>query len=116
MQENRKMSAETVRTEYAHVVCTPGVVGGEPRIADHRTRVRDVVAARDLRGYSPEEIAGSVYPELTLAQVYAALAYYEDHRDEIDQAGEAEAVTAAEFVKSHPDLVCDRRPRDATPG
>ena len=69
-----------------------------------------------LRGYSPEEIAGSVYPELTLAQVYAALAYYEDHRDEINEAGEAEAATAAEFVKSHPDLVCDRRPRDATPG
>ena len=69
---------------------------------------------RDVRGYSPEEIAGSVYPELTLAQVYAALAYYEDHRDEIDQAGEAEAVTAAEFVKNHPDLVCDRRPKDAT--
>ena len=106
------MSSETVRTEYAHIVCTPGVVGGEPRIADRRIRVRDIVAARDLRGFSPEEIAGSVYPDVTLAQVYAALAYYEDHRDEIDQAAKSEAGTAAEFLKNHPDLACDRRPKD----
>ena len=59
---------------------------GEPRIAEHRIRVRDVVAARDLGGYTPEEIAASVYPSLTLAQVYAALAYYEDHRAEIDHS------------------------------
>jgi uncharacterized protein (DUF433 family) len=76
----------TIKTEYAHIVCTPGVVGGEPRIAEHRIRVRDVVAARDLGGYTPEEIAASVYPSLTLAQVYAALAYYEDHRAEIDHS------------------------------
>jgi hypothetical protein len=68
------------------------------------------VAARDLRGYSPEEIAGSVYPDLTLAQVYAALAYYEDHRDDIDQAAKSEANSTAEFLKKHPDLAHDRRP------
>jgi uncharacterized protein (DUF433 family) len=44
-------------------------------------RVRDIVAARDLGGMAPEEIAANVYPALTLAQVYAAWAYYEDHRD-----------------------------------
>lgn len=107
------MNSETVRTEYAHIVCTPGVVGGEPRIADHRIRVRDIVAARDFRGFSPEEIAGIVYPHLTLAQVYAALAYYEDHRHEIDQATEAETEASAEFLKNHPELACDRRPKEA---
>jgi uncharacterized protein (DUF433 family) len=106
------MSSETIRTEYAHIVCTPGVVGGEPRIADRRIRVRDIVAARDRRGFSPEEIAGSVYPELTLAQVYAALAYYEDHRDEIDRATASEAGIAAKFLKNHPELASDRRPKD----
>ena len=108
------MSAETVPTEYAHIVCTLGVVGGEPRVAGHRIRVRDIVAARDLCGDSPETIAGSVYPDLTLAQVYAALAYYEDHRDEIQLAGEAESAAAAEFLQEHPELACDLRPEDAT--
>ncbi len=106
------MNPDTVHTEYAHIVRTPGVVGGEPRIADRRIRVRDIVAARDLRGHSPEEIAGSVYPDLTLAQVYAALAYYEDHRDEIDQTAVSEASKAAEFLSKHPTLVCDRRPEN----
>ena len=71
----------TTKTEYAHIVCTPGVLGGKPRVAGHRIRVSDIAAARDLRGFSPEEIAATLYPDLTLAQVYAALAYYEDHRD-----------------------------------
>lgn len=102
--------AVTIKTEYAHIVRTPGVVGGEPRIAEHRIRVRDVVAARDLGGYTPEEIAASVYPSLTLAQVYAALAYYEDHRDEIDRRGEQEAEYVEQFLQQQPNLVRDVRP------
>ena len=39
---------ETTRTEYPHIVRTPGVLGGQARIADHRIRVRDVVAAHNL--------------------------------------------------------------------
>ena len=100
----------TTKTEYAHVVCTPGVVGGEARIAGHRVRVRDIVAARDLGGLAPEEIAASVYPDLTLAQVYAGLAYYEDHRDEIDRAFEDEAEFVDDFARRHPDLLRDLRP------
>jgi uncharacterized protein (DUF433 family) len=58
-------------------------VGGEPRIDGTRIRVRDVVLVRDVQALTPEEIVASVYPHLSLAQVYAALAYYEDHREEI---------------------------------
>jgi len=68
------MAEARTKTDYVHTVCTLGVVGGEPRIAGHRIRVRDIVAARDLGGLTPEEIAASVYPELTLAEVYSALA------------------------------------------
>ena len=78
--------ASTIQTEYAHIVHTPGLLGGEARIDGKRIRVRDVMAARDLGGMTPEEIASTAYPSLTLAQVYAALAYYEDHRAEIDGA------------------------------
>jgi uncharacterized protein (DUF433 family) len=97
----------TVKTEYAHVVRTPGVVGGEPRIDGHRIRVRDVVAARDLGGFSPEEIVATVYPSVTLAQVYAALAYYEDHRDEIDRLREAESSFVHQWLEDHPELARD---------
>jgi hypothetical protein len=35
------------------------------------------------RGWSAEEIVVQ-YPYLTLAEIHAALAYYHDHREEID--------------------------------
>jgi uncharacterized protein (DUF433 family) len=92
-------------TEYAHIVYTPGILSGEARIEGHRIRVRDVVAARDLGGLTPEEIAATAYPVLTLAQIYAALAYYEDHREEIDHAFESEARFVEEFRREHPELV-----------
>ena len=104
------MSEVGIKTEYVHIVRTPGVVDGEPRIAGRRIRVRDIVAARDLRGLTPEEIAASVYPELTLAEVYCALAYYEDHRDEIEQATRRESQFVRRFLKAHPRLVRDVRP------
>jgi len=86
------MSAEptTTTTEYAHIVCTPGIVSGEPRIADTRIRVRDIVLARDNQAATPEEIVATIYPQLSLAQVYAALAYYEDHRTEVDALQQSE--------------------------
>lgn len=96
-------------TGYAHIVMTPGVLGGEPRIDGHRIRVRDIVLARDRAGHSAEEIASTVYPQLTLAQVYSALAYYEDHREEIDAAGEREASAIEQFRSQHPELVTDLR-------
>ena len=104
------MADASTKTQYRHIVRTPGVVGGEPRIDGHRIRVRDIVAARDLGGLLPEEIAANVYPELTLAQVYAALAYYEDHRGDIDQATQNEAQFVEQFLKDHPQLARDVRP------
>jgi uncharacterized protein (DUF433 family) len=104
------MAETSTKTEYSHIVCTPGVVGGEPRVDGHRIRVRDIVAARDLGGLTPEEIAASVYPGLTLAQVYSSLAYYEDHRNEIDQAMQQEAQFVEQFLNDHPQLARDVRP------
>ena len=102
------MAETSTRTEYSHIVRTPDVCGGEPRIDGHRIRVRDIVAARDLGGLTPEEIAASVYPGLTLAQVYSSLAYYEDHHDEIDQASERSAVTSSS--ERHPHRASNVRP------
>jgi len=92
----------TTTTEYAHIVRTPGIVGGEPRIAKTRIRVRDVVLARDSQAVTPEEIVATIYPHLSLAQVYAALAYYEDHRAEVDALQQIENDLVDELRKSPP--------------
>jgi len=99
----------TIRTQYAHIVHQQGVMGGEARIDGHRIRVRDVVAARDLGGLTPEEIVASVYPTLSLAEVYSALAYYEDHRAEIDGAFDEESAFVEAFFQEHPSFVRDVR-------
>jgi len=102
-------TAPTIPTEFAHIVCTPDVLGGEPRIDGHRIRVRDVAVARDIDGFSPQEIVQSVYPSLKLAEVYAALAYYEDHREEINLLAAAEAEFVEQFKAQHPNMVRDQR-------
>jgi uncharacterized protein (DUF433 family) len=71
------------------------VCGGKPRIAGHRIRVQDVYVWHEKMGYSPEEIVAR-FPQLSLAKVYAALAYYFDHQEEIQQhIREAEAFVNA---------------------
>lgn len=51
-------------------------------IVGTRIRVQDIYADSELHGMTPDEIAAG-YPQLTLAQVHAALAYYFDHAEEI---------------------------------
>ena len=78
----------TVKTLDQHIEITPGVAGGKPRIAGHRITVQNVVIWHEWLGHSADEIATEY--NLTLADVYAALAYYYDHRPEIDQAIKAD--------------------------
>ncbi len=66
-----------------HITKTPGVCGGRACIAGHRIRVTDIVVWHEKRGYSPDEIV-DMFPDITLADVYAALAYYFDNRQEIE--------------------------------
>lgn len=78
---------------------------GEPRLDGHRIRVRDIVAMRDGCGHTPEQIVELDYPHLTLAQVYAALAYAEDHRDELALLAAQEKEIVGDFKTSHPQLI-----------
>ena len=64
------------------IVSTPGTCGGRPRIAGTRMSVRSI--AIDYKaGMTPEKIAEE-FPHLTLAQIYAGLAYYYANQDQID--------------------------------
>ncbi|HEX3599803.1 MAG TPA: DUF433 domain-containing protein [Lacipirellulaceae bacterium] len=76
-----------------HIETNPNKCGGKPCIAGTRIRVWDVHVWHHLRGQSPEQIITD-FPQLTLADVHAALAHYFDHRDEIQQ----QMKEAEEFV------------------
>ena len=91
-------------TSYAHIEKDPKACGGKARIEGTRIRVLDVVAAAEHLALSPDEICDQ-YPELTLAQVHSALAYYYDHRDEIRADFESERKAADRFKSDHPDQV-----------
>ena len=76
------MSTVFARMEKSHIQRTPGVCGGKPCIAGTRIRVQDIYQWHEKQGKSPDEIVSS-FPQLQLADVYAALAFFWDHRDEI---------------------------------
>jgi uncharacterized protein (DUF433 family) len=65
-----------------HISRTPGIQGGKACIAGHRIRVMDVVIWQEDLSMSPDEIVAA-YPEITLSDVHAALAYYFDNVEEI---------------------------------
>jgi uncharacterized protein (DUF433 family) len=66
-----------------HIEISPGICGGKPRIAGTRIKVQDIVVWTELGESADEIVVG--HPHLTLADVYAALTYYYDNQDRIDQ-------------------------------
>ncbi len=71
------------KTLDQHIAITPGIAGGKPRIAGHRITVQNIVIWHERMDKSVDEIATDY--DLALADIYAALAYYFDHRAEIDR-------------------------------
>ena len=69
-------------TQYRYLTNVPGVRSGRTIIEGTRIGVHDVIAVI-INGASVDDVCRS-YPDVTRAQVYACLAYYEDHRPEID--------------------------------
>ena len=92
---------------YPHITSNPR---GVPCIDETRHRVMDIVADHVAHGYSAGQIVEQ-YPDLTPAQVHAALTYYYDHQAELDAALMA-SYTQAEHARRHhiphPKLVAAR--------
>jgi uncharacterized protein (DUF433 family) len=89
-----------------HIEATPGIAGGRPRIAGHRITVQDIAIWHERLGKSADEIAADY--NLSLADVYAALAYYYDHRSEIDEAIHADETLVAELRRHSRSKLQDR--------
>ena len=78
---------------------TPDTCGGQLRIAGTRVTVNQI-AVWYLQGYTAEEIADQ-YPHVSLAQVYAALAYYHTNRQEVEDALAQERAQAERFEQDY---------------
>jgi uncharacterized protein (DUF433 family) len=72
---------ELVETRYEHIVLNED---GVPSIAGTTMKVIELVTAQAAHGWSAEELHFQ-FPYLSLGQIHSALAYYWDHRDELDR-------------------------------
>ena len=82
------MPLQSISTE--HIAIDPSYCFGKPRIAGTRMPVATIAKLYLEMGESLEDIATEY--DLSLASVYAAMAYYYDHRQDIDRyTAESEA-------------------------
>lgn len=78
------------------IVSDPGNRGGQPIIAGTSIRVVDVVASHVYRGLTAEELATNF--ALDMGQVYAALAYYYQHKSELGSRMRKDAIDAERLL------------------
>ena len=71
------------RVSIDHIAIDPDYCSGKPRIAGTRMPVATIAQLHLEMGETLEEIAAEYH--LSPASVYAAMAYYYDHQEEIDQ-------------------------------
>lgn len=83
-----------IATNYRYVVRAPGIRSGHPIVEGTRIGVHDVVAMIQT-GASVDGVVASL-PPLTRAQVYACLAFYEDHKNEVDPLVKAQLADSDE--------------------
>jgi uncharacterized protein (DUF433 family) len=88
------MSSE-ISQSYRYIVRSPDVRGGHARVEGTRIGVHDVIGLI-VNGASVDEVCRS-FPDLKRSQVYECLAFYEDHRAEIDDLV-AELIARSERV------------------
>lgn len=78
------MASAKATVVYSHITKDPEVCGGRACVDGTRIRVVDIVCLQ-REGYAPERMI-DVYPSLNLAQVHAALSYYYENPQEIENA------------------------------
>lgn len=84
----------------SYIESRPGVCGGKPCIAGRRIRVIDVATWHESMRMSTEEIAAEY--DLSPQEIYAALAYYYEHREEIDAQQASDDALVTELQQRFP--------------
>lgn len=71
-------------SKHTEIAKTPEILGGKPRIEGTRIGVRMIVEMVRRGDWTVKEITNDEhFPDLTRDGVEAALAYYDDHPDEM---------------------------------
>jgi len=83
-------------TRYEHIVLNHA---GVPTIAGTTMKISELVVEQMAYGWSPEELHLQ-HPYLTLGQIHSALAYYWDHREEVDRDIEHRLARADQVERS----------------
>lgn len=96
-------------TDIKHIVHDPNLLGGEPYIASRGVPVSQI-AWWYQQGINPETLASNF--QLSPSEVHAALAYYYEHRDEIDLTIEQAARERTANAETNPSalMIGEKRP------
>ena len=78
------------------IVSDPAIRNGQPVIAGTAVRVSDLATSAIFRNLNAEELAANF--GLDMGQVYAALAWYFQNREQIDAQIRAEATHADQLL------------------
>ena len=102
------MATTAPKTVYSHITKDPMVCGGKACIDGTRITVKDIVCLHE-EGRAPEQMLDTFGTSLTLGQVHAALAYYYDHKEEIDASFADEEKVLAEHDRKRAEYLNRRR-------
>jgi uncharacterized protein (DUF433 family) len=83
--------------QYPHIALDPS---GAARIDQTRYKVQHLAAEHYHHGWTAEELLRQ-HPDLRPEQVYASLAYFYDHYDEMIAQIESSAVAAERLRQAH---------------
>ena len=89
------------------IVANPETAGGQPRIAGTRFTVKQIVIWHEYLGLSADEIATEYH--LELSDIYAALSWYFDHQEAINQSIREEEDLAENLKKRYPSKLSGSR-------
>jgi uncharacterized protein (DUF433 family) len=80
-----RMSTKQSPEVVLEVVRDPKTRSGAPILKGTRTAIHDIVGYAQLYEGDLSRIAAEALPHLSLAEVEAAMAWYEEHREEVDR-------------------------------
>ncbi|MBN1995090.1 MAG: DUF433 domain-containing protein [Anaerolineae bacterium] len=89
-----------------HIVVDEKICHGKPHLARRRIRVQDIVVWHERLGLSVDRICAEY--SLSLSEVYAALTYYFDYKDSIDQDIAQDKAYVEAFKARNPSLLQER--------
>ncbi len=90
-----------------HIQIRQDTCGGKPHILGHRIRVQDIAIWHEKLGHSPDEIIQN-YPGLSYADIFAALSFYYDYKDQIDRDISDEREFFQVFKAKHPSKLMNK--------